>query len=200
MQPRIYNGTNHTNIIYNPKDCFCDRQNKHFLQKIDAKPIFTIKRDKPLNAQVSLKPLNNANNNLPIYYADSMSYISLTPIDDNPANYDIIIVSNIYATLALQACYLNADFVDRLYIPIPLFDKLDPTRKIGCAGLKKVCRPLTPQEYLFQIRSGYIPSIASLQTCLDWFSNQPIDYATAETFSEIQQYISGLTSVTHFMI
>ena len=200
MNLRFFNGTNHDNIIYNPNDCYTDRQNRHFLITPEVEPAYIIKRDKPLNAYVSSQALSNASGTLPLYFADSMSHISLTPIDGCPANFDVIIVSNLYASLALQCFGINPDYLDRLYVPVPLFDRCDTRRKIGAAGLKKVSRPYNPQDYLLQLHTGYPPSIASIQTCIDFFQSfqQPIDAMTSSALTELQQYISNLTTPPYF--
>lgn len=202
MKLRIYNGTNHENAIYNPRDCYTDRKGKYFLQKNGTEPLITLEREQPLCAQVISKSLNNSEE-YPLFFADAMSYISLTPMNRNPEEYDVILVSSIYAMLASQAFgMVNQSMLDRLYIPVPLYDTHDQTKKIGCAGLKKVCKPFSPQEYVVQIQSGFMPSLASINVCIEWFAQcgRPIDQMTFDALEELKRYVSSLTTVPQFYI
>lgn len=202
MKMNIYNGTNHENIIYNPKDCYSDRRGKHFLQKIDSKPVMKVGRNQPLCAQVMSGSLEQSDE-FPIFFSDSMSYITLTPLDKSPYEYDIIIVSSLYATLAMQSFgTIDQNTLDRLYVPVPLYDNYDHTKKIGCAGLKKVYRPFTPQEYVSQIKSGYMPSLASIKVCIEWFAQcgRPIDPLTLNALEELKRYIITMSTAPKFFI
>lgn len=169
---RIYNGVNHDIKIYNENQVITNRNNQHFLKNINCKPDTIIGQSKPLSIVKNNQPtmINSAN----IYYPDGI--VQKLDFQSDYYNYDIIVVSDIYAKGALQHCCIEpnspmwSNYIDRLYTLEPVYESDRNHKKIGCLGFKKLCI-FTPQFYFSLIQNKIYPSYNSIQLCINLFSS-----------------------------
>lgn len=193
---RKYNGVNHDLSIYlTPKDFAVNRKNQYFLTNPSAQPDEIIRQMRPLSVKSQLVPLNSSEMNifLPEAFGAQIEFAS------NPYDYDIIIVSNLYANIARQTQGSNPDYLDRLYSPVTLYSD-DPQNakhfaaKIGCVGFRKVWYPRTPQEYVNELKAGRLPSVTSMKSCIDMYRSQRAycDFSTSFWLRELEMYVAAL--------
>lgn len=174
FQTRIYNGINHDiRLFENHVNFTTNRKGQHFLINPDSKPDKIIRQMKPLSVKTDLI-LTNTMTNPRLFLPEAVgSQIETLP---NYYDYDIIVVSTIYAGMARQLTGNNPDYLDRLYTPVPVYDD-DPqvyrnsVRMAGSIGFRKVWYPMTPQQYVFEYRSGRLPSVSSVRMCLDIYDS-----------------------------
>ena len=191
-----YNGVNHDLYLYlNPNNFAANRKNQYFLTNSSAKPDEIIPQERPLSVKKQLIPsgLSEINIFLPGAFGAQLESVSQS------YDYDMIIVSNIYADIARQTQCTNPDYLDRLYSPITLYSE-DPqittyrVNKVGCVGFQKVWYPRTPQEYMNELKSGRMPSVISMKLCIDMYHCQRIycDYNTIFWLHELENYLTTI--------
>lgn len=192
-QPTIYNGVNHDVLLFDSKDIIVNRKGQHFLKEDNCTPKKIIRQGRPLSAHGNLLCIENGDSNifLPEAYGSQLDTLS------DYFNYSIIIVSSRYADFARQTHGGgNFDFLDRLFTPIPLYSSIDAhyscnLSKIGSAGLKKVCFPKTPQNYVLELRAGQLPSVSAMQVCLSMYRDHRAycDSNTSSWLRELESYL-----------
>lgn len=193
---RIYNGVNHSlSIFTSPTDFTANRKGQYFLTNHLARPNLVINQNRPLSARTCSTPLTAS----PIFFFPESIGAQLDTIP-NPADYDLIVVSGIYAQLACQVYFNNPDFLDRLYVPVPLFAD-DPQhsencRKIGVIGFRKVLFPKTPLHYLSDLRSGHSPSLASIKICIELYRQFTCDPSILVGLQKLEQWLTNSTFST----
>lgn len=191
--PRKYNGVNHDLFLYLNSDNFAvNRKGQYFLTNPEAKPDEILRQMRPLSVKSQLIPTSSSEMNifLPEAVGAQLEFAS------EPYNYDIIIVSSLYANMARQTQGSNPDYLDRLYSPITLYSE-DPqdsnhfANKIGCVGFRKVWYPRIPQEYVNELRTGRLPSVTSMKLCIDMYHSQRAycDYNTSCWLHELENYL-----------
>ena len=206
-----YNGANHEiKLYYNPNDYAVNREGKYYLINRNAKPSEIILQGKPLSANVQeMQPLVVLDTN--IRESICWNIVSSFQLVQDWQNYDVIIVSNLYASRIQKVCapyYLNCrayieqmntlDYLDRLYTLVPLYAEnpsIGPTSKIGCVGFEKAFYQ-RPQEYLLKIQNGLKPSIVSMKNCVERYKSYSqkcgagYDSDTSRALFELERYIS----------
>jgi len=126
---KIYNGTPHKINIYKKEDTEYKPEIRKYIVKDGAKPIITIDSNGLLNAKIEYTE-KEVKDNITIYKMNA------TGVDTVPENYDIVIVSNLFATVAKD---FNIEGVDKLYtVANPVYDNSENPRPVGCLGLLKV--------------------------------------------------------------
>ena len=192
---RKYNGVNHDLLLYqNPEDFAVNRKSQYFLVNQEAKPNEVIRQRRPLSAKSQLISLSSMEKSLFLPEAVG-AQIEFVP---DPYEYDIIIVSNLYANIARQMQGINPDYVDRLYSPVPLYSEnpqdVHYSSKIGCVGFRKVWDPRTPQEYICDLKSGRLPSVSSMKLCVAMYRSQRAycDYNTTFWLRELENYLLSI--------
>lgn len=193
-QPRIYNGVNHgINLYENPTNFTVNRKGQHFLTNPEAKPDRIIRQMKPLSVKTDLIPMNSITNPGLFLPEPVGAQIETLP---NYCDYDIVVVSTIYAGMARQLTGNNPDYLDRLYTPVPVFDDnpqvyRNSARMAGSIGFRKVWYPMTPQWYVQEYRAGRLPSVASVRVCLDIYDSHRAycDANTAAWLTELKNWL-----------
>lgn len=193
---RKYNGVNHDLSFYQNQDDFAmNRKNQYFLTNRNAEPSEIIRQVRPLSVKSQLIP--SVSSELNIFPPEAAnSQIEIIP---NACDYDVIIVSGLYADIARQTQSSDSDYLDRLYTPITLYAE-DPQNtsynvpKIGCVGFRKVWYSHTPQEYVMALRSGYLPSVTSMRFCVDMCHSQRAycDFYTMSWLRELENYLTTI--------
>lgn len=193
-QTRIFNGVNHNvNLYENPENFTRNRKNQYFLTTPIARPDRVIRQMQPLSVKTDLIPTQVTTT--PGLFLPEAVGAQIESIPDY-SNYDVIVVSNIYANIARQLAGTNPEYLDRLYTPVPLYEN-DPqfchdTRMVGSVGFRKVWYPMHPQGYVLEYRAGRLPSLASAQICLDIYAAQRAycDTYTASWLAELKNWLS----------
>lgn len=193
-QSRIYNGVNHDiNLYENPANFTVNRKGQYFLTNPNAKPDRIIRQMKPMSVKTDLIPTNSMTNP-GLFLPEAVgAQIETLP---NYFDYDIIVVSTIYAGMARQLTGNNPDYLDRLYTPVPVFDD-DPqvyqnnARMAGSIGFRKVWYPLAPYQYVHEFRAGRLPSVASVRVCLDIYDSHRAycDANTVAWLTELRNWL-----------
>lgn len=184
---QIYNACAHSLAFYKSEDIALSREGCFILNNQEAKPIKVIPQMKPLNAQSNFTAIN-VEGTISFFRDSSLPADFLTNFYD----FDIVVVSRFYAIQACKTLGIYPDFLDRLFVPNPLWTE-DPKRypkaqKCGCAGLTKFLVAKTPQTYVEELRMGGSPSIAAVKYCLQTFT--PVDAATSFYLKELEQCLS----------
>lgn len=135
-----------------------------------------------------------SNDNDLIFLPEELSF----QIDMLPSfrRFDIILVTDEYAGVAIQQFLDYPVYLDRLYTSVPIFvenpqmsfDK--KAEKIGVVGFKKVCRPRHPHEYVKDLRGGKTPSVTSVKVCCSFFESYR-DSDTIELLRELRRWLSN---------
>ena len=182
MNVRVYNATNHDVSIY-LHDCinFTSSRGGNSFTVVDGAmqnlmPIEVFPKRQPLS--VSTVPFAGTMlGNLRIELPDSLSS---NPLPINYLDYDVIIVSQMYAQYAVRYL-LDRNFVDRLYtVGAGVYSTPNAKHPIGTMGLKKVdfpngCGYLSDREYnpipryLNEFACGRIPSLVAVIQMVDYF-------------------------------
>lgn len=190
---RIYNGVNHNiNLYENQANFTVNRKGQYFLTSPNAKPDRIIRQMKPMSVKTDLIPTNPMTSP-GLFLPEAVgAQIETLP---NYNDFDIVVVSTIYAGMARQLIVNNPDYLDRLYTPVPVFDD-DPqvyrnsARMTGSIGFRKVWCPMAPQWYVVEFRNGRLPSVASARVCLDIYSHRPYcDTNTAAWLTELKNWL-----------
>lgn len=198
FQTRIFNAVNHDiRLFEDPTKFTTNRKGQRFLTNPDAQPDSIIRQMNPLSVRTNPVPASfSAAPSLFLPEAVGARIDTLPNFWD----YDIIAVSTIYAGMARQLIVNSPDYLDRLYVPVPVYDD-DPqsfrnsARMAGSIGFKKVWYPRTPQEYVIEFRAGRLPSLASVRTCLDFYDTQRA-YCDANTTAWLTELRNWLPSET----
>lgn len=195
-QVRIYNAVNHNIDLYqNPAAYSVNRRGQYFLTNPAAKPDKIIYQQKPLSVTTTLTPTNPKVS--PGLFLPEVIGAQLETLADY-YNYDIIVVSNIYAGLARQMVgnSLDLDYTDRLFTPVPVFGDnpqfyANAAQKVGSVGFRKVWYPRTPQEYVMEFRAGRLPSVSAVKVCLDIYNSHRAycDQNTAAWLMELRNWL-----------
>lgn len=193
-QTRIYNGVNHNINLYETLANFTiNRKGQYFLTNSNTKPDRIIQQMKPMSVRTELIPTSSINSPLLFLPEAIGSQIDTLP---NHYNFDIIVVSTIYAGVARQLAGNNPDYLDRLYTPIPVYVDNPQfyggsTRKAGSVGFRKVWYPRTPQEYVLEFRAGRLPSVSSMKVCLNIYNSHRAycDATTAAWLMELRNWL-----------
>ena len=128
---RILNATPHPIYFYKEHQvCYDEKQRKYFLEDPNTEPAFVIEPSGVLlNVKVKYS-LKEVKDGIPIYVQE------VEHLDPVPEDYDIVIVSNLYASYAIK---FGIAGVERLYtISQPVYADENNPRPIGCLGLDKV--------------------------------------------------------------
>ena len=127
---RILNTTPHVINIFRKEDVTYDEKlRKHFLINPEQKPYLQIQPGGILlNVETKLE-LKQIISGIPIFEVIPVK------IDKIPSKYDIVIVSNMYASYALQFQIPN---IEKIYtISQPVYISKENPRPVGCLGLNK---------------------------------------------------------------
>lgn len=193
-QTRIYNGVNHDiKLFEDPTKFTVNRKGQYFLNDPDAQPDKIIRQMKPLS--VRSNPVPSGFSGIPALFLPEAVGAQIETLP-NFSDFDIIVVSTIYAGMARQLIVNNPEYLDRLYTPVPVYDD-DPhsfrnsARMAGSIGFKKVWYPRTPQEYVMEFRAGRLPSLASVSICLDIYNTQRAycDANTTAWLTELRNWL-----------
>lgn len=192
---KIYNGTNHTITLYSANDFTVNRKGQHFLLNRYAQPNQMIPQEHPLSVRNnSTLPITQLGIHL---FLPAALTATLDILPGNPADYDCIVISNLYGQLLIQRYWSNPNLLDRLFVPIPLYD-CDPqtnttARKIGSVGLQKVWGvPIAPQTYMQELQAGRTPSRAAIQICVETQSQYPYhDFDTSTSLQFLRTWLYG---------
>ena len=124
------NCTPHEIVIFAPEDVEYVAEIRKNVVKNEAKPITVIpKSNVLLNVKVHYEEFDKLNG-VPLF---RMVVDSIDPVPDEA---DIVIVSAMYASIAIA---LNIPGIDRLYtVSQPVYDSVEKPRPIGVLGLNKV--------------------------------------------------------------
>lgn len=171
-----YNGLNHeVNICIENAHIAANRRGQHFLlEESEEIKSSILPQMVPLSARTTTCQPVGTLLGICTYYTEDGNNIDVVC---NFMAYDAIIVSNLYAVKAIEylhetafgrTVYYNM-YMDRLFTPIPLYDK-DPqefdAKKVGCAGFTRVIPVAEPMEYRLAIEAGLSPSAQSIAECL----------------------------------
>ena len=193
-QTRIYNGVNHDiKLFENPTKFTVNRKGQYFLNDPDAQPDKIIRQMKPLS--VRSNPVQASFSAASLLFLPEAVGAQIETLP-NFSDFDIIVVSTIYAGMARQLILNNPEYLDRLYTPVAVYDD-DPqsfrnsVRMAGSIGFKKVWYPRTPQEYVMEFRAGRLPSLASVSICLDIYNTQRAycDANTTAWLTELRNWL-----------
>ena len=124
---RIFNGTPHPVAFYRQEDVEFDEKTRKFILKDGALPFLSIESNGILNAHIVWVRSGDINS-IPRYE------MCATDIDPIPTGFDVVIVSNLYANIALS---LGVNGLNKLYtIVMPVYST--DLKPVGCLGLAKV--------------------------------------------------------------
>lgn len=161
----VYCGVNHDIKLYNGDHCPANRNGQYFLNDENEKPTMIFQQANPLSVHPSV--ISN-----PLYGITTFS-IEDKNIDflNNYVNYDIIIVSRIYAEYAKRCFKSYADYLDRLRVPVPVYNKdpetHDDSKKVGVVFLQRVVPVNEPHYYIQLLNDGFYPSILSINDTIN---------------------------------
>lgn len=168
MKKRWYVGCNHGVALSNTADIATTRGGKSFIVGNAGEELFYLPQQTPLSVRST--PPNESAPGIITWFNNDGSNIDLLR---EYRRYDVIIVSQRYAmaiknfTQDLVGCAsFNAeDYLDRLYVPHPLYDAHPEEReakKIGVAYLKKVVPAAELRDYQIAINQNLQPSLFSM--------------------------------------
>lgn len=189
LTDRIFNGCNHEIRLYSPADAAVGRDGRYFLRDEGAVPVQVIPQAKPLSARKNLQLLGG---NIP-FFADASQVDVLEGFDQ----FDVVICSLIYATQAYKVLGHLPDFLDRLFIPEPVYTHVTDSAanrstvvRCGSIGLVKFLRPKAPQTYVQELRQDAHPSVIAMLYCLQIF--RASDYFTTSALNELRLRLDSL--------
>lgn len=175
---KVYNGTNHPVAIYHlDNENFIAKRGKkeYILRDYKVKPVGFYPQQVPLSVDRAENPLIKIGNT---NYSYSDNIKPIIPFEGYK-NYDVIIVSSLYAeAVKLTAINFNTyeinDYLDRLYVVNePVF--LPNSKKIiGSGSLQKPRVGFkSPEIYNQEIFNGHKPSLVSMIYCLEYCKYNP---------------------------
>ena len=166
---KMYNGCNHNITFYgNYLKYAMTRKEKFFLTEEGTKPDYVIRQMRPLCIRNTSEKKENSLLLAPEVFE---TQIDIAP---NYNCYDVIVVSYRYATFCYKQFPAYVDYIDRLFVPVKLYDKNPEKEKasvVGCVGFQKYCYPKTPEQYVIDINNGYKPSKAAVEVCCELYNN-----------------------------
>lgn len=175
---KVYNGTNHPVAIYHldNENFISKRGKKEYILRDDAKvkPVEFYPKQVPLSVDSAGNPLIKIGN---INYSYPDNIKPIIPFEGY-RNYDVIIVSSLYAeAVKLTAINFNTyeinDYLDRLYIVHePIFSP-HAEKIIGSGSLLKPIGFKGPEIYNQEIHNGHKPSLVSMIYCLEYCKYNP---------------------------
>jgi len=128
---RILNATPHPIYFYKEHQVrYDEKQRKLFLEDSDTEPTFVIEPSGILLSAKVKYSLKEIRDGIPIYIQE------VEHLDPVPQDYDIVIVSNLYASYAIK---FGIAGIEKLYtISQPVYADENNPRPVGCLGLDKV--------------------------------------------------------------
>lgn len=188
---KIYNACNHPITLWSEEDCRMDRSGKYVLKENNsAYYLDKIEQQIPLNVREGAPKKFNINEKLFCFPSCELSEIDSLP---NATQYDIIVVSSRYASVARAQIYRerlmtpaspNLDFLDRLVTTIPVFKNENDRKPTGAISFEKVCCFRNIFEYSNLIAQGESPSVVAILYAIDAF--QKFGQQTNESMMAIQ--------------
>lgn len=157
----VINGCNHDVNFLNKDGVIQGRDKKYYIEDAKFQIHLKIKQEKPFNLSSFARSFSV--NGVELAFPELFSFDPVGKVAD------IIIVSSKYADGCMKNFHQEwADFYDRLFTPISVYDKA--TRKpVGCIGLKKVVMPFYPEYYIQNYNSvskmSALYSVYNVQAC-----------------------------------
>lgn len=188
---RVYNACNHElNLYMNNTKYAMTRKEKFFLTEEGTKPDYIIRQMRPLCIRNTSDKKENSLLLAPEVFE---TQIDIAP---NYNRYDVIVVSYRYATFCYKQFPAYVDYIDRLFVPVKLYDKNPEKEKasvVGCVGFQKYCYPKTPEQYVIDINNGYKPSKAAVQVCCELYNNPCVSKTITDTIwiSKLINYVNS---------
>lgn len=203
---RFYNGVNHDFNYYvqNPNDMVSlSRSGEKFqLTNNNAKPVYTEPKSNALSIEKGSYPETNIGG----FRFELPKWQNRATLHINPSDYDVIIVSGMYANDAvLRAISAHTtdddlDFLDRMYTPGPTL--FDGQVKKGALSLVKVVlpngscrlnqmRPTPLHAYLDAYRNGRTPSLSAVMQYVDFLCKQNPSIVADPLYNELEKWIQN---------
>ncbi len=179
LNGKIYNSCNHELKVYlNETKYAMTRKGNFFLTDLNAKPDYIIRQMRPLSIRKVTEKEKQQ-----ILHAPEV-FDTQIDIAWNYDKYDIIVTSNRYAGSCIRQLPTYVDYIDRLFVPIKLFNRNPEKEKaeiIGCVGFQKYVYPKLPGQYMTDLQNGFIPSKAAIQVCINLCNSPNVAKSITDT-------------------